>query len=309
MGLPMPHAPGQSVPPAALQAPPRVVVVIPNLNGASVLTSTLAALPAAADPEAYVAVVVDNASTDDSLAVVERAAPDAVILRNAENVGFAAACNRGGRHVPAPYVLLLNSDVTMLPQALEKLVAVMDADPTLGALSPLMHWPDGRVQGPPMAPWRRRGRGLVRMNWLPGTCLLLRREALDAIGWLDEGFFFYNEDLDLSWRLRKAGWTIACAPAIHVRHHEGVATRSDPAVLAKAIREGYAGSVLLARKHHPWAVPLVRLGIRLEVHGRAWWVQMRLRRGLPPTPREQAILDLLPSLDDMLYREASRAGD
>ncbi|MEB3299997.1 MAG: glycosyltransferase family 2 protein [Candidatus Sericytochromatia bacterium] len=277
-----------------------VTLVIPNLNGAAVLPATLSALPEAVGSLSTVTVLVDNASSDDSVALVRDGFPEVSVLQNPENLGFAAACNRGGRHATSRYVLLLNSDVTMLPASLERLVAVMDGDPTLGALSPLMHWPNGRVQGPPMPPWRRRGPGLVRMNWLPGTCLLLRREALDAIGWLDEGFFFYNEDIDLSWRLRKAGWTIACAPMIHVRHYEGAATRSDPAVLARAIREGYAGSVLLARKHHPWAVPLVRFGISLEVRGRAWWVQMRTRRGFRPTLREQAIVDLLPSLDTAL---------
>jgi GT2 family glycosyltransferase len=134
------------------------------------------------------------------------------------------------------------------------------------------------------------------MGWLPGTCLLLRREALDRIDWLDEAFFFYNENIDLSWRLRKAGYGLACATRIHVRHHEGVATRSDPALLARAIREGYAGSVLLARKHHPWAVGLVRLGVSIEVAWRSAQVRRRMATGQSLSPREQALLAVAPEV-------------
>lgn len=269
-----------------------VTIVIPNLNGASVLPATLAAVAAGSGLLTHEVVLVDNASTDESVAWVRRNHPKVIVLENAENLGFAAACNRGGRYGTGRYVLLLNSDLTLLPGALEQLVLCMDAQPRLGALSPLMHWPDGRVQGPPMPPWRRRRIRPVPMGWLPGTCLLLRRDALERIEWLDEAFFFYNEDIDLSWRLRKAGYKLACATRIHVRHHEGVATRSDPAVLARAIREGYAGSVLLARKHHPWAVGLVRLGVRIEVAWRSAQVRRRLASGRQPSPREQALLSV-----------------
>lgn len=265
-----------------------VVVVIPNLNGAAVLSATLAAIPAAAGGLGYRVVMVDNASSDASVELVQRRHPEVAVLRHAENRGFAAACNAGGRSLPGRYVLLLNSDVTLAPRSLEALVALMDREPRLGALTPRMCWPDGRLQGPRLAPWAR-ARELARMDWVPGTCLLLRREALDQVGWLDEDFFFYNEDLDLSWRLRKAGWQLACAPDIRVHHHEGAATRSDPAVRARAMAEGYRGSYLLARKHYPWAAELVRWGLRVEL----WWRGRELGRkvaaGLPLTEREQAL--------------------
>jgi len=110
------------------------------------------------------------------------------------------------------------------------------------------------------------------MGWWPVTCLLLCRDALERVDWSDEAFFFYNEDIDLSWRLQKAGCKLACATRIHVRHHEA--------------------SVLLARKHHPRAVGMVRLGVRIEVAWRSAQVRRRLTSGRQPSPREQALLSV-----------------
>lgn len=267
-----------------------VLIVIPNLNGASVLGACLSALSGAAGALRLRAVVVDNASADASVALVREGFPDVMLRENAENLGFAAACNLGARPHESRYVLLLNNDVTLLPGTLEALVAFADAHPKAGAMSPLMCWPDGRPQGPKLglqASWNREA---VAMSWLPGTCLLLRRAALDEVGWLDEDFFFYNEDLDLSWRLRKGGWDLYCLPEVHVRHLEGHATKSDLEVRARAIAEGYRGSVLLTRKHYPWATRLVLVAMRLAIRAQTLGLRLkrRLRGGL--TDREQAMI-------------------
>jgi hypothetical protein len=273
-----------------------VLVVIPNLNGASVLPGCLAALGPAAGSRSWAAVVVDNASADESVRLVRTRFPEVSLQENPENRGFAIACNQGGRSGESRYVLLLNSDVIVPPGALDALIARMDGDQTLGALTPVMVWPDGRRQGPRLG-WRERSkRPVLPMSWVPGTALLLRRAALDAIGWLDEAFFFYNEDIDLSWRLRKAGWRIGCAPLVQVVHQEGTATRSDPRVRARAILEGYRGSVHLTRKHVPWATGLVRLGLRLDV----WWQARRItakqQAGRALDDREEALLLCLPQV-------------
>ncbi len=267
-----------------------VAIVIPNLNGASVLEACLSALPSAAGALRYRAVVVDNASQDESVERVRVGFPDVTVVENSENLGFAKACNLGARPVESRYVLLLNNDVTLLPEALAALVAHADAHPEVGALSPLMCWPDGRPQGPKLGLAGRFNPAVVPMSWLPGTCLLLRRTALEAVGWLDEDFFFYNEDLDLSWRLRKGGWKLVCLPGVRVRHIEGHATRSDLEVRARAIAEGYRGSVILTQKHYPWATGLVRGGLRVGValQTRLLRLKERYRGGL--SDREQAMI-------------------
>lgn len=272
-----------------------VAVVIPNLNGEGVLGACLAALDAAAGDLGVRAVLVDNASSDQSVALVRREFPAALVIENEDNQGFARACNRGGKAVESRYVLLLNNDVTLSPGSLAALVAYADAHPSVGAVTPRMCWPDGRPQGPRLG-WRGMFQAdAVPLPFAPGTCLLLRREALNAIGWLDEDFFFYNEDLDLSWRLTKAGWGIVCVRNVNVQHHEGVSTRTDPKVRARAMAEGYRGSLTLARKHYPWAVEPVRFALRLELAWRGAQMRRKERSGKPLSDRERAFLMCLPA--------------
>lgn len=268
-----------------------VVIVIPNLNGESVLGPCLSALPAAAAGLDYQTVVVDNASDDRSVDFVSETFPEVQVLVNSENLGFATACNRGGRAVESRYVLLLNSDVTLSAGSLEALVAHADAHPEVGGVTPLMCWPDGSPQGPILGFSRHWRKGPAHtLSWLPGTCLLLRREALDQVDWLDEAFFFYNEDLDLSWRLRKAGWRLEFLETVRVRHVNGHATRRDVAVRARAIAEGYRGSVLLTRKHYPWATPLVRAGLRAAIALETSALRVKRRFKGELTEREEATL-------------------
>ncbi|MNX87879.1 N-acetylglucosaminyl-diphospho-decaprenol L-rhamnosyltransferase [compost metagenome] len=277
-----------------------VAVVIPNLNGEGVLGSCLSALEAAAGALRVRPVLVDNASSDQSVTRVRRDFPEALVIENEENQGFAKACNLGGKALASRYVLLLNNDVALSPASLEAMVAYADAHPRVGAVTPLMCWPDGRVQGPRLGLGGLLGHQAVALSFAPGTCLLLRRAALDAIDWLDEAFFFYNEDLDLSWRLKKAGWGIVCLRSVRVQHHEGVSTRTDLAVRARAMAEGYRGSLTLARKHYPWAAGPVRLALGLEITWRASAARRKERRGEMLSDRERAFLMCVPAAQSAL---------
>ncbi len=258
---------------------PDLVVVVPNLNGASFLIDTLSAVGPAADTFSHETVVVDNGSTDGSAELVRRELPGVRVIANPENRGFAVACNQGGQAVESRYVLLLNSDVTLPPGSLARMAEAMDANPDVGALTPTLIWPDGRLQGAKL-PRRHRG-DLVPLPVVPGTCLLARREALDAVGWLDERFFFYNEDLDLSLRLRKAGWRIACIRSVRVPHVDGGSTRADLEIRARAMLEGFRGGLLLVRKHYSWAAGPARFGLR--VYLQAQRLRIRAMRAVDMT--------------------------
>jgi N-acetylglucosaminyl-diphospho-decaprenol L-rhamnosyltransferase len=194
-------------------------------------------------------IAVDNASPDQSADVLAEEIPEARIERSDRNRGFAGGANLAWPSVRASYWMLLNPDVIVPAGALRRLVAWMDAHPSIAFASPELRAPDGRPGTPGRAlpsvgltllelsrlhrllPARLRGRLLrgaywtggdqLDAGWVPGTALIARREAVEAIGLLSESFFMYGEDLDWCWRARSAGWSIGVCSGVTVTHREG----------------------------------------------------------------------------------------
>jgi GT2 family glycosyltransferase len=260
------------VTPTPAPAAPRVTAVVVSYNTREELRRCLASLRAHAGLPGQV-VVVDNASTDGSADMVTAEFPEARLLRNRENLGFSRANNQGLREATAAYALLLNSDAELMAGALPALAARLDAQPRLAAVGPRTLNPDGTVQvsfGPALTPgneWRQRRlvRGVKNRDpsalteaaaraareqepeWLSGACLLVRKEALDSVGGFDEGFFLYEEDVDLCLRLRRAGWRLLFTPAAEVVHHLGRSTQADP---GRARLEYHRSHLRFYRKHN-----------------------------------------------------------
>jgi GT2 family glycosyltransferase len=187
--------------------------------------------------------VVDNASSDASVQMVRERFPWVHLIENDENVGFARANNQAIRQSSGRYVLLLNSDTEVHRGAVETLVAFMETNPQAGAAGARLLNADGSLQPsvhPMLTPWREFWRlmfldKLVRratygpklwratapqpVEVIKGACLLLRRNALDQVGLLDESFFFYTEEVDLCYRLAQAGWQLWWVPAATVIHY------------------------------------------------------------------------------------------
>ena len=252
--------------------PPRVTAVVVSFNTRDDLRRCLASLRAHAGLPCEV-VVVDNASADASADMVRAEFPEARLIRNRENVGFSRANNQGLREAAGAYVLILNSDAELAPGALPALVALLDARPRVAAVGPRTLNPDGTVQvsfGPaltPVAEWRQRRlvRGVERRDpaalaeaeahaaverepdWVSGSCLLARKDALDSVGGFDESFFLYEEDVDLCLRLRRAGWTVVFTPAAAVVHHLGRSMQTDP---ARVRLEYHRSHLRYYRKHN-----------------------------------------------------------
>jgi GT2 family glycosyltransferase len=193
--------------------------------------------------------VVDNASDDGSVAMVHDRFPLVRLIANAENLGFARASNQAIRRSESHYVLLLNSDTLVLPGAMQALVRHMETHMRVGAVGARLLNSDGSLQ-PSCAPMPTPSLELWRLAFLDriwrlatypmhrwdtaqahpvdaikGACLLLRRQALDYVGLLDEGFFMYTEEVDLCFRLRKAGWELAWVPQAAVVHYAAQSTR------------------------------------------------------------------------------------
>jgi GT2 family glycosyltransferase len=238
-------------------------------------------------------VVVDNASRDGSAAAVRAAFPDATVLESPANVGFGAANNLGLREVRTEAVLLLNPDAELRPGALDRLLGVLDQRPEVVAVGPRTLNEDGTPQvsfGPRLtlgSEWRQRKlvRGVRARKrwaldeaerlastpgapaWLSGSCLLARRSALEAVGGFDEGFFLYEEDVDLGYRLRAAGGELAFEPGAVVVHRLGRSMARDP---GRARREYDRSHLRLYEKHNPlWERIVLRLVLAARGRTRA----------------------------------------
>jgi GT2 family glycosyltransferase len=237
---------------------PPVAVIIVNYNAGAFLAECVHSAYSSASEIR----VVDNASTDYSLELCAQRFPTATklgIIRNAANLGFAAACNTGARATTAPYLLFLNPDCVLSADSLDRLVQVLEANPGVGMAGGLLTNVDGTEQeGGRRAvptPWRSfvRAFGLYRFDryWpgvfydfhlhkqalppnpveveaISGALMLVRRRAFQDVGLWDEGYFLHCEDLDWCMRFQQKGWKILFVPDAPVLHHKGTCSRSRP---------------------------------------------------------------------------------
>jgi len=234
-------------------------IVILNWNVRELLDGCLASLRS--DHYALEIIVVDNASRDDSVAMVRAKYPQATVIANAENRGFTGGNNQGIAASHGRYVLVLNPDTLVLGDALDRMVAYLDDHPDVGALGPQLLNPDRSIQSS-----RRRFptltsaffestwlQGLApkrilthyymdditpdhahEVDWLNGACTIFRREVFDRVGVYDaQNFFMYSEELDLCRRVKEAGWKIVYLPEAQVIHYVGQS--SDQAVAPRHI--------------------------------------------------------------------------
>lgn len=250
---------------------PDVSVVIVSWNTRALTTVCLASLPAAAGRATWDAWVVDNASSDDSVAAIRAGFPAVHVIANDTNVGFAAANNQGIRACTGRYVLLLNSDTVATPGSLEAMVTFADAHPRAGVVGPRLENPDGSFQTGPTPfpslwtevlsvtgigrrltfrgyPSRREAASLTAQptDYVVGACMLARREAIDQVGVLDEGYFMYSEEPDWCWRMRQAGWDTWFTPGSVITHFGGQSTRQVREAMLVAL---YRSKVRFFRLH------------------------------------------------------------
>lgn len=209
----------------------RVGIIVLNWNGWPDTLACLASLGQLDYADCSV-VVVDNGSTDGSVQHIRQAYPELDLLESGANLGFGGGCNVGIRHAldqGAEYVWLINSDATVAPDALSELVAVADSDPHLGSVGSVLYEADdpARVQlwgGGRVNLWLGRSVHCLTAgvpDFISGASVLLRAQALREVGLFDQAsFFMYWEDTDLGFRLRRAGWTLAVAPASRVWHRQ-----------------------------------------------------------------------------------------
>ncbi len=192
--------------------------------------------------------VVDNGSSDGTSAMIREFFPKVCLIENQVNAGFSHAVNQGLREAKGRYLLWLNPDSELLDSGVWELIDYLEKNPKVGILGPLIQNPDGKVQFScrsfpnhftsvfnrysiltkifPKNPWSKNylhtdwDRTKIHdVDWVSGACLLHRRELLQDVGYLDERFFMYCEDVDYCFRARKTGWYTQFHPGMKVLHH------------------------------------------------------------------------------------------
>jgi GT2 family glycosyltransferase len=278
--------------PAGLQ----ISAVIVNYNAAGFILLTLESLRRALQDINSEIIVVDNASGDGSPAGVQRFFPQVRLIQNSRNLGFAAAGNIGLQQGRGEFIVLLNPDAVLAEDTVAILLDFMNRTPQAGAVGCRIldaggrYSPDARhsVPSPLTALWKQLGLqrlfpgsrvfGRYNLTYLPadeiypldaisGSFMFLRRAALEQVGWLDEDYFMYCEDIDFCYRLNRGGWPVYYNPATTIIHFKGESTARN------TIRYSwnFNHSLYLFYKKHfrhkygPLMSALVLLGILLRI--------------------------------------------
>ena len=263
----------------------KLSVVIVSYNVRSYLEQCLQSVQRALEGIEREVFVVDNHSTDDSVEVVKRDYAWVKLMENQENQGFARANNLAIRQAQGEYVLLLNPDTIVEEGTLRNVLAFMEAHPKAGGAGVMMRNEDGslapesrRALPTPWVsclkmigfdkryymshlPWEEPG----RIEVISGAFCFLRRKALDEVGLLDEDFFMYGEDIDLSYRLLKGGWENWYLPYA-ITHYKGRSTQKTD---YRYVHIFYQAMLIFLRKHYGHLSVFYTIPIKLAIYFRA----------------------------------------
>ncbi|MFC1509619.1 glycosyltransferase [Candidatus Omnitrophota bacterium] len=278
-----------------------ISVVIVSYNVSSFLDQALTTLEDSARGIEHEIFVVDNASSDDSVAMVKSKHPSAFVIENKDNVGFARANNQALKKVSGRFVLLLNPDTVLMKDTLKTMIDFFESNPETGAAGCKVINPDGSLQlacrrgfpTPGVAFFKMVGlsnlfpksktfgaynltyldpEAVAEVDAVSGSFLMLKREVLDKVGFLDEDFFMYGEDLDFCYRIKQAGWKIHYVPFTEIIHFKGESTKTVPTM--KSIHTFYDAMQIFVKKHYSnnSAMFLPRKLLMAGIYTRMAWV-------------------------------------
>jgi len=255
----------------------KLSIIIVSWNVAQQLEQCLASIfavrPAALPLEV---IVIDNASSDGTGEIVKSRFPDAILIANAENRGFGAACNQGLRVAQSEYICFLNPDTEVNEKALQTLVGYLDSNPTVAMVAPRIVYPDGSMQRsirrfptpaallaiffkldrilPFLAPLRNYFAAdfdysrTQEVDQPMGACLMVRKATLDAVGVFDERFFIWFEEVDLCKRVKEAGYKIVYIADESILHHQAKSFRKQDLLTRQ--RNFYTSARAYLSKHY-----------------------------------------------------------
>jgi GT2 family glycosyltransferase len=288
---------------------PMVTAIIVSYNVRELLLTTLRTLYANTEVSFQV-VVVDNASRDGSVEAVREEFPLVNLLPQQENLGFGRGNNVGLHEAVGRFILLLNPDVEIGPACVDALTDFLLVHPEAGAVGPRLARPQGGLdlaarRGFPtpttsfyrftglsrLFPHSRRFNGynmghqpvdrVHEMDAGTAACLLVRRTAIDQVGFFDPDFFMYGEDLDLCYRLKAGGWKTYYLPTANAVHVKGASSRQ---ATARSLYAFHSAMWTFHHKHYASNLPAFANGlIWASIWGR--WAALRVRAGITEDPR------------------------
>ena len=263
----------------------KLSIVIVSYNVRSYLEQCLQSVQIALEGIEGEVFVVDNHSDDDSVETVRNHYPWVTLIENHENLGFAKANNQAIRQSQAEYVLLLNPDTVVAEDTLRGVLTFMDEHPKAGGAGVMMCYEDG-ARAPESrralpTPWVAALKMLgftkryymshlpwdqpCRIEVVSGAFCLLRHEALKTVGLLDEDFFMYGEDIDLSYRLLKGGWENWYLP-YSIIHYKGRSTQKSD---YRYVHVFYQAMLIFFQKHYSHLSLVYTVPVKMAIYFRA----------------------------------------
>jgi len=264
-----------------------ITFVIVNWNTRDLLLECIASIYETVKGLSFEIWLVDNASSDGSIAAAREKFPHICIIENQKNLGFAAANNLVLSRMEGQYAILLNTDATLTEGAVNQLYDFMAANPEAAIacgqllnddgskqnsianfpsiLSLISNEPLLRLLFPRQFPSKRREYAKpIEIDSCIGACIMVRKEAIDRVGFLDERYFFFMEETDWAYRMKQAGWKNCFVPTARIYHAQGrsVETRADARIMF------YRSRYAFFKKWRPAAYPLacVIIFVRLLVN-------------------------------------------
>ena len=252
-------------------------IVIINWNTPALLLQCLDSVYNTKSRFDFEVIVVDNGSSDDSVFLVETRYPAVKLIKNDKNLGFARANNQGLEIGKGRYFLLLNSDTIILPDAIDALIQAADCDPRVGVIGPKLLNMDGSLQkswasfpsflselvGRNFRAWKPVAEipDTFEVDWIMGACMLVRAETIQDVGKMDEDYFFYSEETDWCFRIKKKNWKIWYLANAQIHHLGGGSTRRGSVIQLVRL---YQGKLLYFRKNYGTrASTILRFGLAI----------------------------------------------
>jgi len=273
-------------------------IIIVSFNTKDILIDCLRSVVKRTQGLDYEIIVVDNASADASVQAVEKFSvkiKNLVLIKNAKNIGFGAANNQGIKKAKGKYFLLLNSDTLVRDNVLVKMHTFIERHPKVGIATCALRNADGSLQGTggyfpnlfrvfawmfflediplldrlikpfhpmhPHSPFYKGERFFEKAqerDWITGAFFLARKKVVDDIGFFDEDYFMYTEEVDFCYRAKKVGWKVWYLPRFSIPHLGGASSTSEFPILSE-----YKGIKLFYKKNMPsWQYPIVRVFLK-----------------------------------------------